>query len=114
MRISDWSSVVCSSDLSRCLKFNLKRLLPEQISGQMRHILGAENISYEDSATGELARAGDGSLRDGRTRAGQGKRVAESVDLGEIRSLTKNKKKQQYWSVIGARPNNPTRPNHTT
>jgi len=51
--------------LSRCLKFNLKRLLPEQISGQMRHILGAENISYEDSAIGELARAADGSLRDG-------------------------------------------------
>ncbi|CAM0998484.1 DNA polymerase III subunit gamma/tau [Rhodanobacter sp. Root179] len=51
--------------LSRCLKFNLKRLLPEQISGQMRHILGAENISYDDSAIGELARAADGSLRDG-------------------------------------------------
>ncbi|HUW51876.1 MAG TPA: DNA polymerase III subunit gamma/tau [Rhodanobacter sp.] len=51
--------------LSRCLKFNLKRLLPEQISGQMRHILGAENIAYEDSAIAELARAADGSLRDG-------------------------------------------------
>ncbi|AGG88580.1 DNA polymerase III subunit gamma/tau [Rhodanobacter denitrificans] len=51
--------------LSRCLKFNLKRLLPEQISGQMRHILAAENIAYEDSAIGELARAADGSLRDG-------------------------------------------------
>ncbi|WP_430389444.1 DNA polymerase III subunit gamma/tau [Dyella sp. 20L07] len=51
--------------LSRCLKFNLKRLLPEQISGQMRHILGAENISYEDAAIAELARGADGSLRDG-------------------------------------------------
>ncbi len=51
--------------LSRCLKFNLKRLLPDQISGQMRHILGAENIAYEDSAISELARAADGSLRDG-------------------------------------------------
>lgn len=51
--------------LSRCLKFNLKRLLPDQISGQMRHILGAENIAYDDSAIGELARAADGSLRDG-------------------------------------------------
>jgi DNA polymerase-3 subunit gamma/tau len=51
--------------LSRCLKFNLKRLLPAQISGQMRHILAAENIAYEDSAIAELARAADGSLRDG-------------------------------------------------
>ena len=51
--------------LSRCLKFNLKRLLPEQISGQMRHILDAEKIAFEDAAIGELARGADGSLRDG-------------------------------------------------
>ena len=51
--------------LSRCLKFNLKRLLPEQIAGQMRHILGAENIPFEDAALTELARGADGSLRDG-------------------------------------------------
>src|SRR5579872_7041394 len=51
--------------LSRCLKFNLKRLLPEQISGQMRRILGAENISFEAEALAELARGADGSLRDG-------------------------------------------------
>ena len=51
--------------LSRCLKFNLKRLLPEQITGQMRFILGAENITFEDTALDELARGADGSLRDG-------------------------------------------------
>ncbi|QBB70287.1 DNA polymerase III subunit gamma/tau [Pseudolysobacter antarcticus] len=51
--------------LSRCLKFNLKRLLPEQISGQMRLILDAEKIAYETAALSELARAADGSLRDG-------------------------------------------------
>src|SRR5215472_2591345 len=50
--------------LSRCLRFNLKRLLPEQMSGQMRHNLGAENIPYEDAAIAELARGADGSLRD--------------------------------------------------
>jgi len=31
----------------------------------MRHILGAENIAYEDEAIAELARGADGSLRDG-------------------------------------------------
>ncbi|HEX5123477.1 MAG TPA: DNA polymerase III subunit gamma/tau [Rhodanobacteraceae bacterium] len=51
--------------LSRCIKFNLKRLTPEQIVGQMRAILGAENISFEDEAVDVLARAADGSLRDG-------------------------------------------------
>ncbi|HUA78891.1 MAG TPA: DNA polymerase III subunit gamma/tau, partial [Dyella sp.] len=51
--------------LSRCLRFNLKRLLPDQIAGQMRHILGAEHIEYDDQAIAELSRAADGSLRDG-------------------------------------------------
>jgi DNA polymerase-3 subunit gamma/tau len=51
--------------LSRCIKFNLKRLTPEQIVGQMRHILGAEQIAFEDEAIDVLSRAADGSLRDG-------------------------------------------------
>ncbi|HKE49699.1 MAG TPA: DNA polymerase III subunit gamma/tau [Rhodanobacteraceae bacterium] len=51
--------------LSRCIKFNLKRLTPEQIVGQMRSILGAEGIAFEDEAVDVLARAADGSLRDG-------------------------------------------------
>ncbi len=51
--------------LSRCIKFNLKRLTPEQIGGQMHHILGAEHIEAEDEAIEVLARAADGSLRDG-------------------------------------------------
>src|ERR1700681_2320071 len=51
--------------LSRCLQFSLKRLLPEQISGQMRRILDAEQIAFDAEALSELARGADGSLRDG-------------------------------------------------
>jgi DNA polymerase-3 subunit gamma/tau len=51
--------------LSRCLQFNLKRLDEQQIAGQMTKILGAEGIAFEDGAIRQLARAADGSLRDG-------------------------------------------------
>jgi DNA polymerase-3 subunit gamma/tau len=51
--------------LSRCIKFNLKRLTPEQIVGQMRHILGAEQVAFDEEGIEILARAADGSLRDG-------------------------------------------------
>lgn len=51
--------------LSRCLQFNLKRLLPEQIAEQMRFILGEEHIDCEAPALALLARAADGSMRDG-------------------------------------------------
>ncbi len=51
--------------LSRCLQFNLKRLDEEQIRGQMTKILGAEAIEADATAIAQLARAADGSLRDG-------------------------------------------------
>jgi DNA polymerase-3 subunit gamma/tau len=51
--------------LSRCLQFNLKRLTPEQIRGQMEEILHSETVQFEVNAIKSLARAADGSLRDG-------------------------------------------------
>ena len=51
--------------LSRCLQFNLKRLDEQQISGQITKILAAEGIAAEPGAIRQLAKAADGSLRDG-------------------------------------------------
>ena len=51
--------------LSRCLQFNLKRLSPEQIEGQFKLILESEGINFQPAATELLARAADGSMRDG-------------------------------------------------
>ncbi len=51
--------------LSRCLRFNLTRLLPAQISGHLEKILRAESIEAEAPAVLRIARAADGSMRDG-------------------------------------------------
>ncbi|HEL7751141.1 TPA: DNA polymerase III subunit gamma/tau [Stenotrophomonas maltophilia] len=51
--------------LSRCLQFNLKRLDEDQIQGQMTRILAAEEIEADSTAIVQLAKAADGSLRDG-------------------------------------------------
>jgi DNA polymerase-3 subunit gamma/tau len=51
--------------LSRCLQFNLKRLDEAQIGGQITKILAAEQIDAQPGAIRQLARAADGSLRDG-------------------------------------------------
>ncbi|MEC7729430.1 MAG: DNA polymerase III subunit gamma/tau [Pseudomonadota bacterium] len=50
--------------LSRCLQFNLKRMTPEHIAGHLQHVLGQEQIPFEDPALWLLARAADGSMRD--------------------------------------------------
>jgi len=51
--------------LSRCLQFNLKRLTVDQIRNQMEHILSQEGIEFEPEAVRSVARAADGSMRDG-------------------------------------------------
>ena len=51
--------------LSRCLQFNLKRLDEGQIGGQVTKILQAEDIPADDGAIRQIAKAADGSLRDG-------------------------------------------------
>jgi len=51
--------------LSRCLQFNLRRLLPEQICGYLETIVQAEGLQAEPEALVSLSRAADGSMRDG-------------------------------------------------
>ncbi|MBI3574483.1 MAG: DNA polymerase III subunit gamma/tau, partial [Gammaproteobacteria bacterium] len=78
--------------LSRCLQFNLKRLDASQIEAQLRKILDAEKTAYDTASLTLLARAADGSLRDGLSLLDQaiaygGGKVAETevrVMLGTI------------------------------
>lgn len=51
--------------LSRCMQFNLRRLSVDEIGGQLRHILKQEGIEFDDAGLALLARAADGSMRDG-------------------------------------------------
>jgi DNA polymerase-3 subunit gamma/tau len=51
--------------LSRCLQFNLKRMAPQMIVDHLQHILAEEEIEYELPALNMIARAADGSMRDG-------------------------------------------------
>lgn len=89
--------------LSRCLKFNLKRLLPEQISGQMRHILGAEAIEFEDEAIVELAHAADGSLRDGLSLLDQAIAYGGgALRAGDVRAMLGSVERGQVLGVLDA------------
>ena len=53
--------------LSRCLQFNLKRMTPRLISDRLAHICEAESIAAEPVALAMIARAADGSMRDGQS-----------------------------------------------
>jgi len=89
--------------LSRCLKFNLKRLLPEQITGQMRHILNAEGIVFEADALAELARSADGSLRDGLSLLDQAIAYgAGSVRAADVRAMLGTIERGRVFALLDA------------
>jgi len=89
--------------LSRCLKFNLKRLLPAQITGQMRHILSAEGIVFEGDALAELARAADGSLRDGLSLLDQAIAYgAGSVRAVDVRAMLGTIERGRVFALLDA------------
>ena len=51
--------------LSRCLQFNLRAMRPEQVENQLVKILGSETIEFDQPALHSIAKAADGSMRDG-------------------------------------------------
>ena len=51
--------------LSRCLKFNLKKISEDTIQQRMVDICKKEKIEYEDNALTLISQASDGSMRDG-------------------------------------------------
>jgi len=50
--------------LSRCLQFTLQKLTHDEILGQLKFIMDAEDFKYEESALGQIADFGNGSMRD--------------------------------------------------
>ena len=50
--------------LSRCQRFDLKKIPIENIYNRLKYICDNENIKIEDDAIWEIARLGDGGLRD--------------------------------------------------
>ncbi|WP_020590870.1 DNA polymerase III subunit gamma/tau [Kiloniella laminariae] len=51
--------------LSRCQRFDLRRLEHQELIALFSKVMGSEGISFEEEALGLLARAADGSARDG-------------------------------------------------
>ncbi len=86
--------------LSRCLQFNLQRLLPLEIEAYLQQILAAEEVEYDEEAPIAIARAADGSMRDalslldqaiayggGRLAADEVRQMLGAIDQAKITEL---------------------------
>ena len=50
--------------VSRCLQFNMKNLLPQQIVDQLRKVFGVEKIDFDEQSLWLIAHSAEGSMRD--------------------------------------------------
>ena len=57
--------------LSRCLQFHLRNIPADVIADKLREVVDAEEISADDAALATIARAANGSMRDGLSIADQ-------------------------------------------
>ena len=86
--------------LSRCLQFNLKNMVPEQIVEHLSHVLERESVGFDQPALGLLARAAEGSMRDalsltdqaiafgsGAVREAEVRDMLGTVDRGRVLTL---------------------------
>jgi len=74
--------------LSRCLQFNLKNMLPEQIADHLKTILAEEKIEAESPALLQLAIAANGSIRDGLSLLDQAISHGDgAIKEGDVREL---------------------------
>ena len=51
--------------ISRCQRFDFKRIKDEDIAGRLKYIAQKENVKLTDDAAGLISRLADGALRDG-------------------------------------------------
>jgi len=81
--------------LSRCQRYDLRRIATSEVAANLRRIATAEGIQISDASLAAIARAGEGSLRDSQTLLDQllaygGERV-DDAQVAEVLDLIDRK-----------------------
>ena len=89
--------------LSRCLKFDLKRLPADHIAAHLERILAEESIEFEMAALGLVARAAEGSMRDALSLLDQAVAYgAGTVTEEETRAMLGTVDRSRVIELLGA------------
>lgn len=90
--------------LSRCLQFNLKRLTVATIRDQLSLVLKNESLAFEPGAVIEIARAADGSMRDGLSLLDQAIAFSGGAELkrGPIEEMLGTVGRQTLLEILAA------------
>ncbi|MCQ4310791.1 DNA polymerase III subunit gamma/tau [Pseudomonas stutzeri] len=89
--------------LSRCLQFSLKNMPPERVVEHLTHVLGVEQVPFEEDALWLLGRAADGSMRDAMSLTDQAIAFGEGKVLAnDVRTMLGTLDHGQVYGVLQA------------
>ncbi|MBA1272866.1 DNA polymerase III subunit gamma/tau [Stutzerimonas azotifigens] len=89
--------------LSRCLQFSLKNMPPERVVEHLTHVLGEEQVPFEEDALWLLGRAADGSMRDAMSLTDQAIAFGEGrVMAADVRAMLGTLDHGQVYGVLQA------------
>lgn len=89
--------------LSRCLQFSLKNMPPERVVEHLTHVLGVEQVPFEEDALWLLGRAADGSMRDAMSLTDQAIAFGEGKVLAaDVRAMLGTLDHGQVYGVLHA------------
>jgi DNA polymerase III subunit gamma/tau len=87
--------------LSRCQRFSLRRVPVEQLAAHYRRIAEKEGIAVAPAALGLIARAADGSVRDGLSLLDQAIALSgERIDEGAVRDMLGIADRGLVWDLF--------------
>jgi DNA polymerase-3 subunit gamma/tau len=88
--------------LSRCQRFDLRRVDPETLQKHYASVCAQENMAIEDEAIAMISRAADGSVRDGLSILDQAMALAQgSITADQVRGMLGLADRGQLLDLMG-------------
>lgn len=95
--------------LSRCQRFDFRRILPEDISARLMYIASQENILLEQDASELIARLADGGMRDAISLLDQCSAFDEKITVQTVSLASGTADRHYIFDIISAiAKNNPS------
>lgn len=88
--------------LSRCQRFDFRRIMPEDIAARLKYIAGEEGITLTDDAASLIARIADGGMRDALSLLDQCIAYSENVDVGTVSAAAGIAGRDYLFEIIDA------------
>ena len=88
--------------LSRCQRFDFRRVSVSEIVGRLREVVGREGVEAEDSALTSIARRAEGGVRDALSLLDQVLSLGERVEVDEVRRMLGLVDEERYLEFLDA------------